>query len=280
MTSPTEPWGVEAWDGTLIQCSTGYCIQSPPQGIYTNSHRTLDVPRGDRPGDVSGYEMVASRSLFFPWIVNGNPPSSHFDPHGRFVNAEARARVVRRLFSPAYPQSAVERPITVKIPGFAMGADLTPAPSELATFFGRYRSVVEEPQYQFGYHRMLAQFQATDPFKYGPETDLFSELGGDALFVDADQPSDRVTVTITGNGGIPVIEHVEDDNAVIAFSGALGVGVEAVLDMRAQTATISGIEVPGLLAAGPQFFRVLPGTNTLNLSGAASIWITYRPAYL
>lgn len=275
--APTEDWGFEI-NNTLFQRSTGYCITAGPEGFGSFEHRVFEQERGGYPGDVAGVEVVAARTLIFPLVVHAGEPGQVRDTQ-RTLAAEA-GRLVRplaRAFAPPALFTGADTTLDVLVPG----AEPT---DEILRFYGRGRGleVSWETALWSGHVPVLAQFRCTDPYGYGPEEDdSFGSANNPAVVTNiGDVPTDRFTIELISNGSAPTFTSGTDDGATISFNQNIAPATVVVLDFHDHTVTINGGDAYDALSPGPEWFRLLPGANSITHSGLAAFTITWRPAYL
>lgn len=88
--------------------------------------------------------------------------------------------------------------------------------------------------------------------------------------------TDRVTLTIHGNGGTPSLVH--SSGGTLVSNAALANGHTLTIDLHAMTVVHSNGGAG--LSAASTWFRFDGGTvNTITYTGCASVTVTYRPAY-
>ena len=78
-------------------------------------------------------------------------------------------------------------------------------------------------------------------------------------------------------GGTPVLRNATDDNNAVKFADVVSGSVE--IDVRGRSVTASAVDRYELLSPVNEWFDLLPGDNTLTLTGAASVDVTWRPAW-
>jgi hypothetical protein len=129
----------------------------------------------------------------------------------------------------------------------------------------------------------LARFAKLDPLLYAEAVAVeLVTSSPQTIDVAGTADTDRVVITLVGNGGIPGIiwtPAVGDSLGVIDFDDVLAVGDVAVLDVRARTLTIEGDLTPEALGVYSSWLRFEPGENTLQFADCASMQVTYRPAF-
>lgn len=245
---------------------TDYCLTKGIGGLGSIEMRDRDLQRGDEDGDVGGRDKLAPRLLTFPLTLGA--PQTVLDATERIRFASELLSDLAEAWAPEDGPAEVE--LILEWPGVIPGLDE-------CSFYGRPRRLQDDSTGLPGRIAALAAFRALDPLKYGP-VDLVSDSASPAAVTNVGgYTTDRVTITVTGNGGTPSITNVTDDSSTITFAETLA--GTAVIDLRAQTVTDTlGNDLA--LAAGPRWFALLPGVNTLTFSGCASIDVEHRPAWL
>lgn len=259
MTLADSQWSLRS----LVQgCGTQYELpEDSIVGLGNPDVNAHDVSFGDRDGQYGGTERYQARQLTFPVLMkastNGGTPQQ-----------------VRALEGPllrAWLRSDADLPLTLRLED--------KWPEDEVTFFGRPRPVTIDRLHEaHGFLQATCQFRCLDPLAYGAQVTASSGSSPLSLTNAGDLPTYRFTVTITGNGGTPHLTAPGDGGRALVFNTTLGGGVLAVLDFYTTTLTVGG--VLGYPLATDEWFKLVAGATTLTFSGAASISITYRPAYL
>lgn len=230
------------------------------QGLGLADVRTRDQDRGDYPGEVGGIDLPRKRTIRFPIDILASSASSSY----------AALRDLKQAWQP----QASDTTLDLKLPWFE-------STSNILRFYGRPRSL--DADFRLADKRLipcLASFDALDPYGYGAEETVTDSSSPASVTNSGDVASDRFTITITGNGGTPVLTSTTDDNSVISWGTTLANLATAVLDFRTHTVTVGGNDAYDQLAAGPEWFRLRPGANTLTFTGCTSIEVDHRPAFL
>lgn len=124
-------------------------------------------------------------------------------------------------------------------------------------------------------------FVATDPLMYGPYATNINYPTSPATVPNAGTMStDRVVITINGNGGTPVLTNSTDGDGDLIFAAPLAGGDEYVVDLHAETVVDgAGNNMMNALWGESLWFKLRPGNNTIVYSGCASIDVAVRAAY-
>lgn len=89
------------------------------------------------------------------------------------------------------------------------------------------------------------------------------------------------TVTITGASTNPRITNSTDDSRYVEVTTVLTGGQTLTLDMTNRTATHSADgNVDDLIVAGSRWWDLLPGDNTISLTGGGTFSVAYRHSYI
>ena len=251
------------WQGNLgnltFGAGTDWQIDAPGiTGLGIPTARTRDAERGAGHGDVGGDDVLPRRILTVPLV------GFFATPGDAWTAFETDLKV-------AWAESIVDEALDLRLPGM---------PTTGRRFYGRPRGVDEDlADLKSSTIRGLCTFEALDPFGYGDEE--FETGSGTFDVVNAGTAStDRVVLTITGNGGAPKIVNANDDGGDVTFAETLAGGAVRVVDLRAHTITdAGGTDAYDELAPGTLWTVLHPGTNSLTLTGAASVDVAFRPAF-
>jgi hypothetical protein len=175
----------------------------------------------------------------------------------------------------AWKPASTDEQLDVYVPGIG--------PSDhTLRFFGRPRGNMEVNlrSLYLGAIYCFCTFVALDPVGYGP---LETTAGSGTFSVtnSGDATSARATVTIAGNGGTPALVNNTDGGADVRFSQALGGGSSLLVDLKARTVVdSSGNDAfeDNVLAAS-LWPRLVPGANSLTITGAASASVQHRDGW-
>lgn len=254
--------------GLVQGCGTDYDIKvAHIAGLGIPDVVASDTAYGDRDGDVGGRDRYGHRVLTFPILLKAP------DATKALADRQAYVHALRRPFVQAWAR--VIDAADIELTGPHLGGMW---PIDEPTFFGRPRPVTMDLSDQWrGFIHATAQFVCTDPLAYG---DVVTEAGGSPIaFVnDSDLPTYRAVVTMVGDGGTPSLTATNDAGRVVSWLAPLAGGDIAVLDFYSQTLTVNGVAVYPLDV--DDWFRLVPGANSIVWAGAASASIDYRPAYL
>jgi hypothetical protein len=136
-------------------------------------------------------------------------------------------------------------------------------------------------------HRTIATFSVdlvfADPYWYGAlESDVVPS-GGGPLVNPGDVRADAMTITLTGPLTNPILKNMSHPaKPYVKYTGTIGAGVTVVLDTEEFTALLGSTNVIGAIshAGTPRWMELLPGTNTMTLTGGAgSATVAYHPPY-
>lgn len=223
------------------------------------SVRQNDLARTFAHGDVAGRDFYESRLIQIGFVIVKTSPA----------DAVQASDVLVRAWSS--PTAALEQRLDWKAPG-----------RDERSYFGRYRDF--ETQTDTLHSSVIeseGRFLALDPYAYGPETALSNQTGTFVVNNAGDQATPRLQITITGNGGKPKLVNTTHDNRFVEFGSVIANGATVTLDFAKRTVIGgSGENRFDRFAISSQWFALQPGNNSLVLSGAASVNISWRPAYL
>lgn len=255
-------WTADLAGTFVIGAGTDYIVsRNVFTGLGIPDVRDQDLPRGDFDGDEAGFDSLPPRRLSFPVeIVEATPAAAN-----QSLSALKAAWAAHRR-SDTY--------LDLHLPG-------GPSSSGVLRFYGRPREVaVDLSELHAGHIEAKPAFHALDPYGYGPEETVSDSSSPAAVTSAGDVPTDRFTIEIVGDGGTPVITSTTDDDSTVSFAVPLAAAAVAVLDFRGHSVTVDGNDAYDQLAAGPRWFRLLPGANSITFTGCASVEIVHEPAYL
>ena len=227
-----------------------------------------DVAGGDlnvaaEHGSVKGADYTGTRTLRVPMAVQvENEPDLTMDAW--------------RELQTAWAPASSDQELLVKIPGIG------PVDGTM-TFFGRPRGSIE-PRLEYLYAGVVfcqGTFVALDPIGYGPEE---TEAGSGTVIVTntGDVASRRAVVTLTGNGSAPKIANTDDGGTFVEFGATLAGAATWDVDLLAKTVVDgSGVDVYAAadVLSSSTWPRLVPGSNSLVITGAASASVAYRDGY-
>lgn len=88
-------------------------------------------------------------------------------------------------------------------------------------------------------------------------------------------------VTVTGAAAGPVrVTNATDNAKYVQVNTALAGGQVLTIDMEEWSASIDGVNADALIDAGSRWWDVLPGNNTLSLTGGGTLGGSFRAAYI
>lgn len=249
------------WQGNLrsltFGAGTDWQIDEPGiSGLGIPVARTRDAERGDRDGDVGGDDVLPRRILNVPLV-------------GTFASPDAAWTAFETGLKVAWAESIVDETLDLRLPGM---------PSTGRRFYGRARGLAEDlSRLKSSTVRALCTFEALDPFAYAEEVTV-NGSGTFAVNNTGTAKTDRIVLTITGNGGTPKLTNASDDGLAVTFAEA--VTGTRILDLRSATVLDgSGDDRYSELSPSNQWWTLRPGANSLTLTGAASVSVAFRPAF-
>lgn len=250
------------WQGNLrsltFGAGTDWEIDEPGiSGLGIPAARTRDAERGDRHGDVGGDDVLPRRILTVPLV-------------GSFSSPGAAWQAFEETLKLAWAESISDEALELRLPGMT---------DTVRRFYGRARGLdVDLSRLKSSTVRALCTFEALDPFGYGDEVAVGPDSGTFDVDNEGTADTDRVVLTIIGNGGIPTITNADDDGLAILFGEA--VTGTRIVDVRSAT-VIDGSADDRYDELSPvnQWWNLRPGVNSLTLAGATSLEVVFRPAY-
>ena len=214
-------------------------------------------------GSVTGADYTGTRTLRVPMVVHvPEEPELAMDAW----------RDIQTAWAPA----ATDQELLVKIPGIGP-VDGT------VSFFGRPRGSLEPRLQNLNAGVVFCQgtFVALDPVGYGPEQTAAGS--GTVIVVNiGDVASRRATITITGNGSAPRIANIDDGGTFVEFGATLPGATTWAVDLLAKTVVdAAGADVYAAadVLSSSTWPRLVPGSNSLTITGAASASVAYRDGY-
>lgn len=210
-------------------------------------------------GDRNGVDRYAPRTLLIPVTILGDTDDAIWDNQQALATAW---RISRRT----------DLELSVRLPGAAADRSV----------FGRPRGLQAVPLRGLkGALVTTATFRCGDPFAYSAIVDSGTDSATPLTIASAslgDEDTNRVTLTIVGNGGTP--EVTNDQGGTITFASTLAGAAVAVLNVRDRTITVDGTPAPEVIDPASTWFDLVAGAaNVLAWTGAASLRAQYRPAW-
>lgn len=243
-------------------CGDFMLMNDSISGLGMPDAKVSDLDRADDNGSVAGEDFAQARTLSFPVSMK----------RGSTRLAMEALRTLKKAWRPAGP---VDDTLDIKIPGVGPSNDTL-------RFYGRPRSTLDVDLHWLsgGIISSLATFVALDPIGYGPTVTVTGSPNA-SVNNTGDANSKRATITITGNGGIPTLTNATDGGGNVLFSQTLGSGQTWVIDLyRRDVVTGAGNDAfAGNVLASSLWFRLVPGVNSLTLTGAASMVISHRSGW-
>jgi phage-related protein len=266
----TADWQIELLGRNLLMgAGTSYEVRAAAGfgGLIDSPMlRTNDTERVSANGTLLGTTRHTGRVL--TWRVGIDATTS--------TSVTQTVRTLLREWRP--PSDGSEMAIDVRVPGL---------PETTVRFYGQPRAAVSSNS-NWGNAQSLVEvdceFFVSDPYAYGAPVlesgftaGTFTVAG--STLGDVGTETSRVSLSITGSGGTPVLTNVTQ-GGVISFATALAAGTVAVVDLHSGTVTVGGSFAPQVISPASTWMRLTGGTtNTLVLSGGSSVDISYGPAY-
>lgn len=224
--------------------------------------RRKDLERHLAHGSVPGHDTYADRPLTIPIGITG----TGITDAERQVDAMVKARALLVAWRLA---TTGELRLDARLPGM---------PETVLSYFGRPRDVGEvDWTWTFGRLHLTAEFDALDPVAYGATQELDTQSGTFNVTGTGEIDSDRLVLTFHGSGGTPRLVN-NTTGGDIRFRTTLA--GTAIVDVRAQTCTVGGINHIGDIATSTKWLGLAGGvTNSLTLTGATSVDLTWRAGY-
>jgi len=243
--------------GVTIGAGTDYpTITKPWDGVADLAGvRATETKLPVRDGVRSGQELYSSKLLTFQLLVAGSSP--------------ADAQTLLSTLKTAWLRSSTDVPLDLRLPGMT---------ETTLRYYGRPRDLQADLRFlEQGSIEVIAHFLATDPYTYGAE--VTTNVTTSATVGNAGDVEGWPTLVINGAATSPF--SVTVDGHTISFATTIGVGHSVTVDTKARTAvTDASVDVYGYLAVSPDWAPVPSGGCTVSQSGAASVDVKLRPAYL
>lgn len=227
-------------------------------GIGLPEFRTYDLGRGPLvPGVTAAGDTLDGRLMVFSFTVA--------------KSTAALTQQAWQTLKAAWKPSTSEQTLDLRMPGM---------PETTMRVYGRSRglsgdSVLDNGKAITG----VASFMCTDPYWYGAEVSVSTDSSSPIPVANAgDANTRRCTLTVVVSAATPTITNPSDpDSGTIVFASSF-TGT-AVLDLNAQTCTVSSVSREDLIDPSSKWFVIAPGTNSIAWTGATSIASVTRPAY-
>ena len=252
-----------AWQGMLGSLTFGAGTDYPGIGGVRGAYGTPDVDTSDlvfgsRDGMFGGVDRYPRRIIRIPFQVLGDDPA----------DVEANIAALKAVWRRATTDQAL---------------DLRLAGSTTYRYYGRPRGLDDSRLGQVigGTALLTGTFVCTDPAAYGATVTVGADASSPVTLSNAgNATSYRCTLTVAGNGGIPVLTNPDDpDGDDITFASTLAGGQSYVIDLHTQTVTKSGVNCDADVAASSRWFGLYPGDNDIAFTGCASVAASFRPAW-
>lgn len=233
------------------------------EGLGLPEPKTADVDRNDDHGAVAGTDYGQPRVLRVPIVIQREDAAGDPDSEAAMV----ALRALKAAWKPTGPGDDV---LSITIPGIGPADDVL-------RFFGRPRTGLDVKlgALYAGIIYARATFVALDPIGYGP-TETQAGSGTFAVTNPGDATSARAVIEIVGSGGTPVLVNNTDGARDVRFVG--GMSGSMFVDLAARTVVDgSGNDLfPGNIDPASLWPRLLPGANSLTLTGATSASVVHR----
>lgn len=238
------------WDvgGLLLGPGTVYPIAGViGLGVPETKTADVDFPTGD--GGYSGPEWMMARDVQLVLGVDGDPDTSGYD------NALA-------LLAAAWAPGAALT--TVRYRRFG----------QIRRFSARPRGLVIawDDDFHLGAVKATGRLVAPDPVIYADTATTASGTGTVAVTNTGNRGVWPV-LTVTGPSGTVTLRNDSDGGRQVVLAGLTG---DAVVDFAARTVTVAGASQYQAVQPGSGWWRVQPGANSLVLSGASSVGVSFR----
>lgn len=238
-------------DGLLMGRGTAYPVEAV-QGLGVpdpkDQDRDLPIPLD---GSWAGVDAMGTREVVMAFGIDGDPESEDYDEA-----IEAVANAWR-------PRSS---DVVVSFQRFG----------RRRRFYARPRGLIlpQDDDFHLGAARGAGRLIAHDPLIY--DDDETVESGASEIeATNAGTWPTWPTVTITNPGSSVVLTNHDDDSKTVILSGLSG---DAVIDFRRRLVTVDGDSEFGALGM-LEWWRVMPGANEIEVSGADSVSVTFRSAW-
>lgn len=151
------------------------------------------------------------------------------------------------------------------------------------TYYGRCRGLdlSHEHLWQGTIEGILAHFDCLDPWGYTTAVAVGADSSSPVTLTNSGNTrTKRVTLTIVGNGGTPVITNTTDpDSGDITFRTTLANLAERSINLRTETSTAASVNKDSEISPSSTFFDLLPGNNTITFTGCTSVAASIESAY-
>lgn len=269
MTSPiTADWQYRISERDFLignGTSYGILLNPGPAGTVGGPPvNTVHLTRQVADGDILGRSVRAGRQITIPVQL--------LDEH----DAAGVRDLARDLVAGWRVERTGELTLEAREPG---------TPETVMYYPGKPGTVdVDTRSWYFGLLTASLEWECSDAYGYGATATLEDQTGTFTLDAadlgDTEADTRRATLTIHGDGGTPVLVNTTDDGRDLTFTDALAGGDDYVIDLYTQTVTRSGSNANASVSSSSAWFCLRGGvTNSLTLSGAASVDLTWRPAY-
>jgi hypothetical protein len=242
-----------------IGAGTSYPGIGGTRGVYGAPEPDAgETPRASGHGVTASLERLGRRIVRIPVIIIGTDGPS----------AAAMTDTLKAAWAP----SDADLELALRLDG------------DERRFFGRPRGVDDSRmsgiQGRGGVIEVACTFVATDPLAYDSAVAVGADSSSPVVLTNlGDMHSRRVTLTVVGNGGTPVITNTTT-GGVITFTSTVSAMETATIDLRDQSVTIAAAHVENRTSPASTWFGLDPGANTITFTGCASVAASVRSAWL
>lgn len=235
-------------DGLRVGRGTRYPVEAV-QGLGVPEAKSTDLDRGTDDGGYSGTDFLAPREVVLGLGIDGDPDSAAY---GALVDG------LGQVFAP--------RAADVVVSYFRFG--------RARRFYARPRGLVLpwDDDFHLGAAKAVARLVANDPVVYADaETQVTS--GGTFNVTNQGNYKTWPLLTVNGPGGVVTLVNNTDGGSTIRLDG---LGGTASVDPRRKTVTVGGSDAYGTVQPRPDWWHLVPGVNSITVTGATSLTVTFR----
>lgn len=235
-------------DGLLLGRGTPYPIEGV-QGLGSPEVKVNDHDRATADGGYAGTDRLGPREVLLLIGIDGDPDSTDY---GERVDA------LGEVFSPR-------------------AADVVASYQR----FGRRRRLYARPRglvlpwdddFHLGAAKAVGRlFAQSDPVVYDDDESQTTSGGTFTVTNDGNYKAWPL-LTVNGPGGTVVLTN----NTLGRSVTLVGLGGTAAVDPRRATVTVGGSDAYGTVQARPQWWWLEAGANSITVTGATSLTVTWR----
>lgn len=150
--------------------------------------------------------------------------------------------------------------------------------------FGRDRRFLARPRglilpwdddFFLGAANATGRLIAHDPVIYDDDETVVEDSGSFTV-ENLGNWSVWATLSIDNPGATVVVTNETDDEKSVVFSDLTG---DAEVNMKRRIVTVAGLDVYGTVGPNPGWFRIRPGENTITMTGADALTVTFRSGW-